>query len=60
MENDEIKNINTELEARNETFINSYLLYEDKWNQVYSAFSFYKDFYKNFKDEVGSSSKRIQ
>jgi hypothetical protein len=32
LENDELKMANKELEARNETFISSYLLYEEKWN----------------------------
>ena len=53
MENDQLKRFVEELEARNETFVHSYKLYEDKWSQVYHALQFYKDFYRAHKDEIG-------
>lgn len=37
-ENESLKLFNTEVEARNETLIYSYKIYEEKWNQIFHAF----------------------
>ena len=50
LENENSKRFNEELEARNQTLIYSAHLYEEKWQKIYHAFEFYKEFYKKMKE----------
>jgi hypothetical protein len=47
IEIENLKRVNNEIEARNEILSNSHSMYETRWQSIFTAFHFYRDFYKN-------------
>ncbi|EGR27778.1 hypothetical protein IMG5_189200 [Ichthyophthirius multifiliis] len=57
IENDNLKRLNIELEARNEIFVYSHNMYEEKWQKIYTAFQHYREFYRKYHQNIAISSK---
>ncbi|KAL4497999.1 hypothetical protein ABPG72_014856 [Tetrahymena utriculariae] len=62
IENENLKRFNVELESRNETLVASSQMYEEKWQKVFQAFQFYRDYYKKTisQNQQNSQNQQIQ
>ena len=55
IENDNFKRWIDELESRNETLVNSNILYESHWQKIKKSYEFYHDFYKKYKNIINKN-----